>query len=350
MSGSYNIQPSEKTGIIRGRENVLNALVNFATNTKSRIDVCLDQTRPALAVEIGELLADVKGRGINLRVLAEITTSNIAVCKKLKELVGDLRHLDGIKGTFYTNEKEYLAPAVFHEEGKAASQMVYINIKELVEQQQYFFDTLWFKSIRADEKIKSIEEGVQPQFVETVSDPYQVHKLGQDLARSAREEVLILFSTANAFLRQWKVGLHKTLREVVKRYGVKVRILTPRGDSILQQQVAETRSYANVQYIPEELQTKISIAVFDRKSSLIIEVKDDTKNSSYDAIGLVTYSNSASTVSSYVSIFGTLWRQSELYERSQSQLQTAEDELSNMKEYLKEVLNEVSKLRNPVKS
>jgi len=55
MSGSYNIQPSEKTEIIRGRENVLNAVVKFATNAKSRIDVCLDQTRPALmvAIEIG---------------------------------------------------------------------------------------------------------------------------------------------------------------------------------------------------------------------------------------------------------------------------------------------------------
>jgi len=103
MSGSYNIQPSEKTEIIRGRENVVNAVVEFATNAKSRIDVCLDPTRPALmvAIEIGptsELFADIKRRGIHLRVLTEITPGNISSCKRLNELVDDLRHLDGFKG------------------------------------------------------------------------------------------------------------------------------------------------------------------------------------------------------------------------------------------------------------
>jgi len=353
MSGSYNIEPSEKTEIIRGSENVLNAVVKFVKNAKSRIDVCLDQTRPELATEIGpisELFADIKGRGIHLRVLAEITAGNISFCKKLKELVGDLRHLDGIKGTFYTNETEYLAPAIFHDEGKAASQMIYTNIRELVEQQKYIFDTLWNKSIPANEKIKYIEEGIQPPLIETIRDSYQLQKLAHDLARSAREEVLVLYSTAKAFLRQWDIGTGEILREVVKKYGVKVRILAPPGDSVLQQLVAKFRLYANIRYIPEELQTKITIAVFDRKSSLIVEIKDDTKNSSYDAMGLGMYSNSESSVSSYVSIFETLWRQSELYEKSQSRLQTAQDELSNMKEYLKEVMNEVAKLRNPVKS
>jgi hypothetical protein len=138
---------------------------------------------------------------------------------------------------------------------------------------------------------------------------------------------------------------------VASKYGVKIRILTPPDDSIKQQVQGHQHDHADIRYIPEELlQTQISIFVVDRKSSLVIETKDDTKDSYFESIGLGTYSNSASTVSSYVSIFETLWRQSELYEKSQSQLQTAEDELSNMKEYLNEVMNEVAKLRNPVKS
>ena len=42
---------------------------------------------------------------------------------------------------------------------------------------------------------------------------------------------------------------------------------------------------------------------------------DDTKDLTVDAIGISTYSNSKSTVLSYASIFETLWRQSELYDR-----------------------------------
>jgi len=355
MSGSSDIHPSEKTEIIRGRENVINAVEKFATYARSRIDVCLDQTRPALmvAIEIGstnELFADIKRRGIHLRVLTEITASNISSCKKLNELVDDLRHLDGVKGTFYTSEIEYLVPAIFHEEGKAASQMIYSNVRELVEQQQYIFDTLWNKSNPADEKIKEIEEGIQPQFIKTIRDPHELNRLALDLGRSAREEMLILFSTAKSFLRRSKLGGTQVGKEVKSKYGVKIRILTPPDDLIKQQVQGHQHDHADIRYIPEELQTQITIFVVDRKSSLVIETKDDTRDSYFEAIGLGTYSNSASTVSSYVTIFETLWKQSGLYEYSQNQLRSAEDELSTMKEYLNEVMNEVAKLRNPVKS
>jgi Mg2+ and Co2+ transporter CorA len=103
--------------------------------------------------------------------------------------------------------------------------------------------------------------------------------------------------------------------------------------------------HIEIRYIPEELQTQLTICVFDRKLLLIVETKDDSKNSSYEAQGLATYSNSASTVSSYVSIFETLWKQSGMYEESQNQLHSAEDELDRMKQYLNEALKEVASFR-----
>ena len=56
-------------------------------------------------------------------------------------------------------------------------------------------------------------------------------------------------------------------------------------------------------FIQPHLQTKVSILIVDKKYSLTIELKDDTRQTSIEAIGLVTYSNSQSTVLSYVSIF-----------------------------------------------
>jgi signal transduction histidine kinase len=44
-------------------------------------------------------------------------------------------------------------------------------------------------------------------------------------------------------------------------------------------------------------------------------LKDDTKQTAIEAIGLATYSNSQSTVLSYVSIFESLWTQTELYQK-----------------------------------
>ena len=248
MSGSYNIQPSERTEIIRGSENVIDAVLRFASNTTTKIDACLDYTRPALAIEIEPIsksFAEVKGKGIRLRVLTEITTDNISSCKQLSILADDLRHLDGIKGSFYINEAEYLAPAIFHEEGKAASQLIFTNVKELVEHQQYLFDTLWNKSIPSQEIINKIEDGIQPHFIETIRDPYQLQKLATNLGTSAREEILILYSTANAFHRQAKLGVLELAKEMAIQHRLKIRLLTPPDDSI-KQQAHELGKYVDI--------------------------------------------------------------------------------------------------------
>ena len=52
-----------------------------------------------------------------------------------------------------------------------------------------------------------------------------------------------------------------------------------------------------------------------RNTPLVVELKDDSQESSASAIGLATYSNSKPTVLSYISIFESLWRLSELYEK-----------------------------------
>src|SRR5437763_7416064 len=62
-----------------------------------------------------------------------------------------------------------------------------------------------------------------------------------------------------------------------------------------------------------------------------MELKDDTKSTFYEAIGLSTYSNSKAGVSSYVAIFENLWRQAELYE----QLKKSNEELAAANEQLK---------------
>jgi len=133
-------------GNARQDENVIDAGLKFISNGKTKIDACVDYTLPALTIDIESIskyLADIKAKsGIRLRKLAEITAENISSCKQLGTLVDELRHLDGIKGSFDISEGKFLAPTIFREEGIAASQMIYSNVSELVEHQQYIFDTL----------------------------------------------------------------------------------------------------------------------------------------------------------------------------------------------------------------
>ena len=89
----------------------------------------------------------------------------------MKVAANGIRHLDGNKGTFSISDTEYIAPATFHHKGKPASQMNYSNVREIVEHQQYVFDTLWNKAIPAQLKVKEIEKEFVPDFRDTIKDP-----------------------------------------------------------------------------------------------------------------------------------------------------------------------------------
>ena len=154
---------TERTEVLTGEQNVLNAVLQFVSNTKSEIDACIDYSRPLLAIEIEDLkkaFLDAKRRGVKLRYVTEITGHNVKYCKELVKMVDELRHLEGIRGNFYVNEAEYIAPATLHEKGKVASQITYSNVKEVVQHHKhYVFDTLWSRAIPAKQRIREIEKG-----------------------------------------------------------------------------------------------------------------------------------------------------------------------------------------------
>jgi two-component system, OmpR family, sensor histidine kinase VicK len=160
-------QPSDEltstsTKVIRGTTKVVQTEVRFFHKTKNKADTYMNYTRPPLAITfepIKKAFLDAKNRGVHLRYLTEITKENLSYCKELIEIVHELRHLDGIKGNYMVSESEYIAPLILYEHGKIASQAIYSNIKQVVEQEQYVFDNLWNKAILGGERIKEIEEG-----------------------------------------------------------------------------------------------------------------------------------------------------------------------------------------------
>lgn len=127
------------TTVFYGIDTVLDIVLQFLKQTNSIIYACLDQTRPSLTIDIAvlkEAFFDAKKRGVKLIYITEITKDNLSYCKQLLTMVHELRHLDGIKGNFYISETGYLAPATIHEKGEPASQIIYSNVKELMDHQR----------------------------------------------------------------------------------------------------------------------------------------------------------------------------------------------------------------------
>jgi two-component system, OmpR family, sensor histidine kinase VicK len=200
---------------------------------------------------------------------------------------------------------------------------------------------LWKEAIPADVRIKEIEQGILPDTIETLKEPSEILNLAYKLVNSANSETLIIFHTTNALLRQERSGGITLLFENAIKHKLQVRILVPIEDKIADTiQKRKGIHGIEIRSIEPIMQTRVTILVVDRKYSLVVELKDDTKEDiqEHAAIGLATYSNSKSTVLSYTSIFEALWRQSELYE-----------ELKNRSVAQKEFINIAAhELRNPI--
>jgi len=468
----------ETTKVFYGIENVMNTVLQFLYQSSNVIDACVDYTRPSLAVDILVLrkaFLAARSKGVKLRYVTEITDENIHYCKQLLTMVDELRHLDGIKGNFYITETAYIAPATFHEKGEPAAQIIYSNVREVVEHQLYVFDSFWSRAIPAEERIREIQEGkvryqtriienpdeiirqisrltassnelstclssgglhyshkyffdikkklldkqkrgehkgiryitninnedvelvklyldsgiqikhvknlppmsfgvsdkemavtiekmeggrvinsllssnehlyikhfasifeelwrngidaksrirdidegIETEGIEIIQNPTESLKIAYDIVKSARHEVLRIYPSINALRRQIRAGAFRIFKEVLED-GVKVRILIPADE----QQIAELESeitlvlpQLEIRSIDKSLQTSIGIIVVDRKKSLIIESRDDTKDNYYDAVGVAAYSNSRPIALSYASVFETLWKQAELYKQ-----------------------------------
>jgi two-component system sensor histidine kinase VicK len=150
--------------------------------------------------------ADVLKRGGKIRIITEITKENLHYCLELRKIVTEIRHLEGLIGGIAVSEPEYMSTTTLREK-ELLAQVFYSNAHEVVEQGQYIFDTFWQKAIPMEDRVREIKEGIKPEFIETIRDPTRVQNIALDLVRACKEEILTIFSTANAFFRQQRAGV-----------------------------------------------------------------------------------------------------------------------------------------------
>jgi len=322
----------EKTEIFHGTDNVIAAMIQFSSRTKSRIEVCVDNTRPSLAIRIEQLkksFMNAKNRGVRLRCITEINKENISYCKELLEIVNELRHLDGIKGNFYLSESEYLAPATFHEKGKPASQIIYSNLKEIVEHQRYIFETLWNKSISAKDKIIEIENEIEPEVLEVISDSKKATEIYVELARSIENEALLLLADSKAMIRADKMGVIDYLVEASSKRGAGIKLICPLSNenSGIVKRISEKASSIR---ILNGGGSHSGLFVVDSAKLLRFELKDPKAEEFSEAIGFTVYSNSKVSVNSSKSLFELIWNEHIQYERLQEyEKQKETDKMKN---------------------
>jgi two-component system, OmpR family, sensor histidine kinase VicK len=323
---------SEKTEVLYGFNKTTEVLLKFLNSSELSMNICADYTWPSVAMGVEVFrkgLYELKTRGVQSRFITDITKDNIEYCKELMQ-ISELRHLDGIKGNFAISEKAYVASATL-QEASLLQQVIYSNVRAILDQQQYVFETLWNKAIPSDLKIRGIEDGLDLGRTDIIQSPRVILDLLTNMIKSAKTEILLMLPTINAFLRENRIGVVELLKKSATENNVNVRIITPSNDDVekILQDTGSTLAVSeerpenqkkgkgfevqriNIQF-KETAVTTVTTLVVDRKESLAIEKTDDSKLDFIEAIGLTTYSNSEPTVISYVSIFEGFWKQGEL--------------------------------------
>ena len=305
----------EQTEMLIGAEVTIKRMSELFSNVSKKFDGCANSTAPSIAMTIfRDAYEDMKSRAVKIRWVTDITKDNLTHCKDLMQYA-EVRHINCLNENFRVSETEYIA-ATTTKEGLPVPKLIYSNSKEIVGQQQYIFETLWEKAVPAEQRIKEIEQGSELQRIAVIYDAGQALELYHWLIMSAEKEIKIVFPTTNALIRQDKAAILFLLQEAAAVKKCQVKVLMPNDESI--RNFIHDNSNISTRFIDHEEGGKATILIVDNKVSLVMELKDDSKKTFHEAIGLSTYSNSKAGVLSYVSMFESLWKQTELYAKLKS--------------------------------
>jgi signal transduction histidine kinase len=256
---------------------------------------------------------DAHARGVKIRFITEITKDNLPQCRQLMELV-ELRHLEGVQGNFGVSESEYMATATLDRE-KAVPILIYSNVKQIVRQQQYVFQTLWNKAISAEQRIQEIELGKEHEFLEVCPDGIKAAHVYSQFAELVQSEALLILPSSKALWHEYDIGiLHKLVDAAAKRKAV-VRIICPLDDK--NAKIAEWLSDNGgpaIQILNGD-GSDSTVFIVDGRLLFRAEYRSDHARNFPDATGYAVYSNSKPTVNSFKSFFEMLWNSRLLAEK-----------------------------------
>ena len=260
------------------------------------------------------------------RWIGIIDKERIHLIKSFLEFGMQIRHIQNMPPmNFAVSSKELYATIDEMKDGEMPSSLLVTNEPSYVNHYKSIFEELWKKGVDAVDRIRNIEKGIDLAFIEISESPSRTQYLYLDAIKSAKKEILLIFPTVNAFFREGKMGVIQYTEDASNKQRVKVRMLMPIY-KIAEQNGLYPKQHQNLEIrnIEQTTETKATILVVDRKASLVMEIKDDSKTTFTQATGLSTYSNSKAGVLSYVAIFENLWKQAELYQ----QLKKSNEELA----------------------
>jgi signal transduction histidine kinase len=313
-----------ETKIIENNPDEIIRQISRLTADSNELSICLTsggvQYSHNYFFDIKKKLLDKqkKGQHKGIRYVTNIDKENVQIVKTYLESGIEIRHVRNLPPmSFGLSDKQIAATIEKMEGGRKVQNLLISNEPLYLKHFTAIFEELWKNGMNASNRLMEIEEGIEAN-IEVIYNPSVALDLYLNTVLLAKQEILLIFPTTNAFIRQQRTGIIHLLREIIKQQKIKVRLLMP-SHKLTEQTIADLKQYAqkdiDIRFIKQAESSMATCLVVDRKFSLVMEIRDDLKETFDESIGLSVYSTSKAGVLSYVSIFESLWSQTELYEQ-----------------------------------
>ncbi len=319
-----------ETIVIDDYKEIFNHIVGIAEKTKIGLSNCSSIGGLQLIydndyffrsyINLLERNRDEKASGgIRWVTHLEDKAEQINLIRKFLHIGVQIRHVKNLPPLHFSlSESQFQATIEKMEGGTMFQRILYSTEPLYIKHFQLLFEELWKIGIDAEQRIGQIENGTASETTVVVENSMEIKKLFLQMIQEARGEIMIVFPSFNAVKRQHMIGVIDAFRQKIKD-DVKIRILSPINEGvrkILRKEIESlTLNNILIREITKQQDIKSTILMVDKKYLLAIELKDDSAETFDKAIGLATYSTSKPTILSNISIFESLWTQTELYDR-----------------------------------
>lgn len=295
--------------------------------------------------------------GIRWLVNVEDNIDQIILVKKFIGMGFRIRHIQSLPIiNFAVSERQFNSTIESMKAGQMIHTLLCSTDPMYIQHFQSVFDSLWNSAIDAKERIRQIERGgrgVTLNLTRLIENSNQAKQQLIETVQKASKEILILFPSLNAVKREVVMGFMDILKQKSAE-NIPIKILSPvnkRVKEVIYSDLTNNQNLTVKNIVCREIRKQkdliSTIIIVDKKYVLATELKDDSKLLFEEAIGVTTFSSSQPTVLSYVSIFESLWTQTEMSE----DLKKVNEKLVQSEELERDFINTAAhELRTPTQA
>ena len=336
---------------------IQNADTGFSNSTPIGYFKLLDHNKILFQLYLQYLSKYKEGKlkgGIRWVTHIENKKEDKELIRKFLDLGIEVKHVRNLPPLYFSVSRKQCVVTIENlPNGELFQRIIHSSEPSYILHYQAVFEELWNTGIHARDRIRQIETGTPLGATKIIESPVRTKQHFIDLVKNSKEEILILFPSHNAVKREVLMGIIDLLKKKSTE-DIEIRLLSPVNQVIKQLlfPMNVNDKYEGIENISSREIRKqdnliSTIVIVDRKYVLATELRDDSKEFFEEAIGESTYSTSKPTVLSYISIFESLWDQTEISES----LKIANQKLIESEQTEREFINTAAhELRTPTQA